>query len=67
MHKDKIIMNWPPFMNKVYVVEDSNHLTTTPCVCVLDLHNVLADLNIHTQNMITIGANYHVLICHNNK
>ena len=25
---------------------------------------VLAYLNIHTQNIITIGANYHVLICY---
>ena len=32
--------------------------------CVLDLHNVLAYLNIHTQTIITIGANYHVLICY---
>ena len=37
---------------------------TTPCVCVLNLHSVLAYLHIHTQNIITIGANYHVLICH---
>ena len=35
-----------------------------PACVFLNLHNVLAYLNIHTRNVITIGANYHVLICY---